>query len=119
MALDDDALQAKQARTIVTSRIGAVTHRRKRGFREQRAELAKQAAGELVARELHQHARHAFTRFQRDVTDETVADDDVDLAFENIIALDEAEVIEIARLEQRGGLLDPIVTLDFLLADIQ
>ena len=46
-------------------------------------------------------------------------DHDIGSAEENAVALDEADVIESGGGNQRGGLLDHLVTLDLLLTDVQ
>ncbi len=90
-----------------------------------RADIAKSAAlGEPVARELlAQEGRHhlgqAFGGLEGDVADEAVADDHIDGALVDVIPFHVAVEVEAAVAEQLAGLLDDLVALDVLFADVE
>jgi hypothetical protein len=65
------------------------------------------------------HFRHTFGAFQGDVSNETVSHHDIDTAVKDIVALDIAEIVQVTALQQFVRLLDLLVTLDLLFADIQ
>src|SRR5690606_1460060 len=91
VALQDDAVQADEARAVVAARVHALADRVERRLRDQPLQRAQRAAMKLLLQERADQAGDAFHRLQRDVADEAVRDDDVDLRVKNAVALDEAD----------------------------
>ncbi len=85
----------------------------------QRAQLPQAGAGEFLAHGIGDQARRAFHRFQGHIAGESVRDDDVDLVRENIVALDETDIVEIAVRQQIMRRLNDVVALDFFFSDVE
>ena len=120
MALDDDALQPQEARTIVPRRrqVGLQAleqwHGHGPGCPRQHAALEQL----LDART--DHRRQPFTGLEQDVADEPVAHHHIGFAAIQPVTFDEAYVVEPAGvLQQAGRQLDLLVALDVFSTDVQ
>ena len=123
VALDDDAVEAEEDAAIDPARVHL------------RAQPLEGVAGEQVAdagqqRPAHRRAqiagdlpRRALRRLQRDVAGEALGDHHVDRALADIVALDEAEIVEIAAGRPRAACWpasrDLLQALDLLDADVE
>ena len=83
----------------------------------------QQIAREFLFDEAGQHRRQPFGRLQHHVADETVANNNVSRALEDIVALDIAVEVQMParrrKAQQFTGLLDDLVPLDRLFADVE
>ncbi len=88
-----------------------------------RRQLAPHVARELLADESGNHRGHAFARLERHVAHKAVADHDVGGALEDVVTLHVAMEVQVARggglAQQLPGLLDYLVALDDLFADVE
>ena len=87
--------------------------------RHQRRQLAQPATTEFLAEEAGEHGREPFRGLQGDVADEAVANHDIGRAAIDVGAFDVAVKVESTGAQQFGGVLDDLVALDFLLADVE
>ena len=97
--LDHHAVEAEQRRAAINFRVHAAFDGAKGVLGQQRAELAFGVAHQFA----FEHGKHrhgeAFGGFQNDVADEAVADDDIHAVFEQVVALDVADEIQIEFLQ--------------------
>ena len=129
MAFYHDAVQADHDGAVVAARVerraDALQHRP----REQRRQLARGSwrVNSARSRSVISSATPSIG-LQRDIAGEAVGDHDVDLAGEDVVALDETDVAQrrrialrqrAARAQQRMRRLDRLVALHLLLADVQ
>ena len=119
VALDHHALEPDQRRAVVAARVDASLERVQSRQRGERDHLAKDVPGKFLAQEIAEHLRESLRSLERDVADESIADDDVGRALVDVVALDIAVEVEVGCFQQLGGLLDHIVALDVFLADVE
>jgi hypothetical protein len=91
-------------------------HRRHRGDCLQ---TGQRPTFEFLAHEASQHLDQAFGCLERHVAHEAVAHHDVGCALEDVVALDIAVEVQRTRAQQFARLLDHVVALDDLFADVQ
>jgi hypothetical protein len=63
--------------------------------------------------------RQSFAGLQRDVTNKTIAHDDIHFPEIDFVTLDVAVVVEVARPKKLIGFLDDLIALDVLDPDIE
>ena len=123
MALEHQPAQAQQRGAVVAAVIQALLQRRQHRVGADRAQLGQQIAAELLTHELHDHLRQPFAGLEGDVADEAIAHHDVGRALEDVVALDVADEVEVARgsgrAQQLAGALDLVAALDRLFADVE
>src|SRR6185503_4125207 len=119
VALQHDAVEPNKARSIVTTRVQPATQRLESRPCDEALHTTQQAAAKLLLQEGAHEPSDTLHRLQRDVADEPVADDDVDVGVEDPVALDETDVVQPAAGEQLAGLTHGLVALDVLDADVQ
>ena len=98
MALDDDAVQAKERGAVVAPVIVAAAKGVDRRQREESADFGEDVASKFGLERAPDHLRHALGGFQRDISDKPVADYDVGAPLEDIVAFDIAEKMNLATL---------------------
>ena len=77
VAFDDDTPQPKELRTIVSIGIEILSQAlQDRPQQKERQPLMPGCLEQLFTNDMPRHGRRAFDRFQRDVPDETIADND-------------------------------------------
>src|SRR3546814_6216810 len=74
---------------------------------------------ELVAHHAGDHLGHALDGFKHYIPDEPIANHHIDRALADIVALDVAVEIQAAGTQQLGRLLDYLVALGDLFADVE
>src|SRR5690606_12502085 len=74
---------------------------------------------ELGVHHLTDHAGQTLDGLQHDVSDKTVAHDDVDGSLADIVAFDVTVEIQTTASQQLGSLLDDFVTLDDFFTDVE
>src|SRR6267154_1151922 len=84
---------------------------------QQVSEFGPERFADLFLQEMNDGIRRAFDRLQRDVADESVTDDHVRFAVENIAPLDVADEVEGCLLEHPPRLARELVSLAVLFAD--
>ena len=119
VALDDDAAQPEQARAVVAAGVHARLERAAHWGSEPGDDHPPGIAREFPAQEAYDHLRHPLGSLEQRVADEAVADHHVGRSLEDVVAFDVAVIVEAARAQQLGGLLDRLVALDVLDADIE
>ncbi len=87
--------------------------------REQRLQTGEPVASERVAQVILAGTDRALHRLHRHIAGKSVGHDDVGLTRHQVVAFDKADVVECAGAQQRGRILDCLVTLDVLGADVQ
>jgi hypothetical protein len=87
-AVTDDAgaIHTQQNRAAVAVVIETRFHAAKRGRQQERGEFPLRRTGQSVFKSVHEQAREAFSHFQNDVADETVAHDHIDRSLGDIAA---------------------------------
>ena len=123
MALEDQAAQPQQGRTVVAARVDALFQRAQHGHGRQRGQLGEQVARELFAQKARNHAGQPFGGFQRHVAHEAIAHHDVGGALEGVVALHVAVKVDHAGLrgppQQLASTLDFFAALDGFFADVE
>ena len=99
---------------IVTARIQTLAHCVQCRARGGGLNLPNRVAPELLAKNRGDEAGHAFHRLQRNIAHESIADDDIRLAVEDTVALNVADVVELAATQQLRGLAYEVIALDVL-----
>ncbi len=94
VALDDDAVESQQAGTIMATRIQSAPDLLQYRQGAEPCQFCQPVALELAAQNMTDQRRQALACFQLHVANKTIGDNDVDRAFENIIALDKSVVIQ-------------------------
>src|SRR6202047_3350061 len=90
--------------------------------RQKIADLRYKIAAKRFAQIFRYLIGRAFRGLQGDIAGEAFGDHDIDRSLANVVALDEAPVVEIWQTglaQQAGGGLDLVDALDFLDPDIQ
>src|SRR5579864_1150901 len=95
VALDDNAVEAQKHAAVRTPRVDALLQLAKRGAGEQIADARAERAAHGVPDVFTHLPRRAFGGFQSDVAGKAFGDDDIDLAEADIVAFDEADIIEV------------------------
>ena len=119
MAFYHDPRESHHAGAVVAARIesGGCAAQHRAGdeaghaIEQRHLEFAAQAIGDQPGDTLHGLERH--------VAGETIGDDDIDVAREDVITLHETDVIETARAEQAVRPLHHFVPLDVLFTDVE
>src|SRR3546814_10968569 len=88
VAFDDDAPKAEQSRAIVSTIVDTVAQTVKHRLGQRACGHGQSIAVEFGAHHGGDHFCHAFYGLQDEITDKTVATDDIDSAFTDIVALD-------------------------------
>ena len=119
MALHHHAIEAKQRRRRVWTQLFAKLHEASLG--EQHAKLGGEAAVQGGAQFAADVARRTLGGLQCDIAGESVGDDHVDLVLKQLVALDEAAIvqIELAATQNTVSLTDLFMALHVLGADVQ
>ena len=123
VALENQPAQPQQRRTVVA----AVVHLSLEALEHRRCDQGRQPAQDTTAEFPPQCARkqggQALGRLQRHVADKAIAHNDVDRALEQVVAFDIAVEVDVPagsrRTQQFGSLLDHLVALDRLFADVE
>ena len=119
VTLDHHASETNHARAIVRTgvepELQCVQHR----CRADRAQLAQRTARELLAHHAADEPRKTFHRLEGHVAGESVCHDDVHVAGEDLVAFDEARVVDRRRGKSPVRLADFLRALDVLLADVE
>src|SRR5712692_3563311 len=121
MALDRDAIEAKQHRTVVAPRIHALAHLLQGVGGEEIAYSGEDGMLEGGPQELAEEPRRAFRRLEGDIAGEAIGDDDIDGPGGNVVAFDEAVELDrriFAAQLSRGGAYR-VMALQILGADIE
>src|ERR1700719_1746497 len=107
MALDDDAIEAKKNTAIRLAGIHALAQFPERRAREQVADPRTQRPRHRALEIFGHLPGGAFGRLERNVAGKAFGDDDVDRALADVVAFDEAVIIEPRQflLAQDGGSL--------------
>ena len=122
VTLDDDAVEAEKHPAVGAAWVQPLAQLAKARAREQITDAGAERALHRGAQILADLAGGAFGGLERDVAGETLGDDDVDLAVADVVAFDEADIVEIGHLpfaQNAAGLADRLETFDFLNADIE
>src|SRR5262245_39563670 len=90
VTLQHDAIEPDEARSVVTTRVQPAAQRLERRPCDETLHTTQQAPAELLLQEGAHEPGDALHGLQRNVADEAVADDDVDVGMEDAVALDEA-----------------------------
>src|SRR5688500_4283601 len=104
VALQHDAVEPDEARSVITARVDALAQPLQRRLSHDPLDVAEQAAPKLLLQECADQSSDAFHRLQRYIADESVADDDVDVRMKDAVALDEADVVQAALREELARL---------------
>ena len=107
VALDDDAVEAEKNTAIRLARIHALAQFPKRRARKKVADPRTQRPRHRALEIFGHLPGGAFGRLERNVAGKAFGDDDVDRAFADVVAFDEAVIIEARQflLAQDGGRL--------------
>ena len=89
-----DVLEPHHDRAVVAARIERTRDALEHRARCQTRKFARQVGRELALQSITDETSNAFHGLERDVACETISHDDIDFAGENILALDEADVLE-------------------------
>ena len=114
---DAHALDAQQRRAAVLGIIHALLEILESRARQHVSDFARDGGFQRLAQHLVDHVHQAFAHLQRDVADESVADDHVGLAGEDIAAFHVADEMNGQRLQQRRGGARQLVALVLFFAD--
>src|SRR6202050_820544 len=109
-----NALHSKQRRAARFGIIDFLTKLLESRPGQKISQLRPPTATKLFLQNFRNLAPHPFANLQGDVTDETVADDDVDIATENIAAFHVADKVEGGLFEQRCRLPGELIAFHLL-----
>ncbi len=122
MALDDDAVEAEKYAAVDLAWIHLVLQCRERVAGEQIAELGEQRPAHGVAQIFAKLFGGSFGSFQGDIAGKALGDHDVHGSLADVVALDEADIIEVGALrlaQDAAGLAHLLETLDLLDPDVE
>ena len=122
VALDDDAIETEEDAAVHLARIHLVAQRRERVARQQVAELGAPRPAHRALEQCRELTRRAFRDLDRDVAGKSFGDDDVDHALADVVALDEADILEIRQAclaQDAAGVAHLLQPLDLLHADVE
>src|SRR5687768_2217051 len=91
MADDADPVDSEERSSAEFTVVDPIPKRPVSVTQREQDQLHPLVAGELLADHIHNHFGDAFSDFQNDITVKPVADDDIYLSFEDIVALDVAD----------------------------
>src|SRR5271156_581484 len=97
MALDDNAVEPEEHPAIDAARIHPFAQMPESRTREQVADARAQGACHRIAQILAELPRGAFGGFKRDIAGKPFGHDNIDFALADIVAFDEALIIEIGQ----------------------
>src|SRR6478735_1098559 len=122
MALDDDAVEAEEDAAVHTARIHLFAQHVEGALGEEVADLGKQRARHCSAQILTDLPRCTFGRLQSNIAREAFGHDAVDGTLPQVVAFDEAIVLErvdVGLTEQAPRFLHLFLALDLFYPDIQ
>jgi len=119
VAFYHDPAQSDHARPVIAARVEAARHATQHPAGGKSREAIEPGGVEFTAHARGDQRRHALHGLQRHIAGESVGHHHIDVAGEDVVALDEPDVVQAAREQQRMGGLHALVTLDVLLADVQ
>ena len=122
MALDDDAVEAEKHSAVDLAWIHLVLQCRERVAGEQIAELGEQRPAHGVAQIFAKLFGGSFGSFQGDIAGKAFGDHDVHGSLADVVALDEADIVEIAAIrlaQDAAGLAHLLEALDLLDPDVE
>src|SRR5436190_12675668 len=94
MTDNGNSLDAKQRSAAEFGIIQTPLERAKRVLRENSADLCRKSAVQFLAEHFDERFEQSFAEFQRDVSRETIADNHVDITFEDVSTFDVANEID-------------------------
>src|SRR6195256_1426967 len=122
VALDDDAVEAEENAAIRLARIHLLVERAERAARQQVAESPDQRTVHLALEQLAKLAGGALRGLERNVSGKTFGHHHIHRPLADIVALDEAEILELrplASAQDLPGLADSLEPLHLLHPDIE
>ena len=122
VAFHDDAIQAEKHAAIGLAHVHLLAQALEGAPGEHITDLGQQGAAHRGAQIFADLAGGALGGLQRDVAGKALGHDHVDRAFADVVALDEAAIVErfqIGFAQKEPGLLDLLLALDLLDPDIE
>src|SRR5262245_62348602 len=98
MALDDDAVEPEEHAAVRLARIHRRAERMVCAARQEIAELAHQVAAHLALEKVGDLARGALGGLERDIAGKTFGHHHIHGSLANVVALDEANILELREL---------------------
>ena len=117
MADDASSADAEERRAAVFGVIHPLFQTIERALREERARFARDALRQLVAQRSRHEFAERFRRFQYDIADESIADDDIGVAVVDVAAFGVADEVESRLFQNAERLLRQLVSFSFFFAD--
>ena len=122
MTLDHDSVKPEKHAAIGLAGIHLAPQRLEGATRKQIADPGQQGARHRAAQIFGELPRRALGRLQRDITAESLSDDDVGRPLADTVSLDEADEFELRQIhrpQQFRSFADFLSALDILDADVE